>query len=217
MRQCHREPYTAPPRSSSTSTVNLRPLTRAASAGRRGRPAAPGHALCSARPMTTLLRGFVSASPASKFVKPPCGVGIGFRASKGLLVARQLDSALREHPPWPVTLHEVEVAPRMVLDEHPYYLKVREFVVVRDLPLSEAFARGRDPHRADLAVARGERAESGPNARADGIHAGRGVRRRIVRNGRDARAPREGGGRRQREGPAGVRSWRAIHQRRIRD
>jgi len=66
-------------------------------------------------------------------------VGIGFHASKGLLVARQLDSALREHPPWPVTLHEVEVAPRAVLDEHPYYLKVREFVVVRDLPLSEAF------------------------------------------------------------------------------
>jgi hypothetical protein len=96
--------------------------------------------------MVTFLRAYVCASPAAALHKGPYHVGVGVEASKGVLVARELDDALIEHHAWPVTLHEVETVQMHVVDEDEQHLKVRKFRVVRDLPLSDAFG----PHANEI-------------------------------------------------------------------
>jgi hypothetical protein len=94
--------------------------------------------------MSAPIHAYVCASRSSAVLKGPYPVGSTARSSKGVIVARELDDALREHDAWPITLHEVEVAPDQVLDADERYVKVRSFRVLRDLPLSEAFGARAD-------------------------------------------------------------------------
>lgn len=102
--------------------------------------------------MTTALRAYVCTSRTSSFTKGPYRVGNTVRASAGVLVARELDPALFEHGCWPIALHEVEVAPDQVLQAKEFYLQVRSFRVLRDVPLAEALG----PRAEDVAALFGQ-------------------------------------------------------------